>query len=149
MAASTPNELIAGFPLNSLLKVTGELTFKDLKIISRYLNTNAMIVSSYEGGGRHGHLSLVMMNDEYLALATDIFTTPENPGATPVHPDNATAARIAEAYRVHKEVTRVYHTYNNVDQAVKKLIIDAVEDQFLNTLSTEVVGSRLRKLYVT
>jgi hypothetical protein len=89
MTASTPDELIAGFPYNSLPKVTGEPTFKDLKIIRRYLNTNAMIVSSYKGGGRQDHLGLIMMNDEYLALATGVCTAQENPGATHVHPYNA------------------------------------------------------------
>jgi hypothetical protein len=49
--------------------------------------------------------NLTMTNDEYFALATDIFTAPDNPGATPVHPENATAARIAEANRAHtKEI---------------------------------------------
>jgi hypothetical protein len=138
MNASTPDEPIAGFPHNILPKMTGEPTFKYLKIICHYLNTNAMSVS-YEGGGRHGHLGLIMMNDEYFALAKDIFTVPENPGATPVHPDNATAARIAEAYRAHPEGIRVHRTYNNVDQAFKKLIIDDFEDQLLNAFSDEVV----------
>jgi hypothetical protein len=81
-----------------------------------------------------------MKNDEYFTLATDVFSASKNPGATPVHPDNATAARIAEANRAHKEAIRVYRTYNNVNQAFKKLIIDAFEDQFLNALSDEVVG---------
>jgi hypothetical protein len=57
-----------------------------------------------------------------------------------VHPDNAPAARIAEAKWAHTEVIHIYLTYNNVDQAFKKLIIDAFEDQFLNALSDEVVG---------
>jgi hypothetical protein len=64
MTASTPDELIAGFPYSSLPKVTGEPTFEDLKIIRRYLNTNAMSVLLNEGGGRHGHLGLIMTNDE-------------------------------------------------------------------------------------
>jgi hypothetical protein len=89
MTVSKSDELIVGFPHP---KVTGEPTFKDLKIIRRYLNINAMSVSLYEGGGRHDHLGLIMTNDEYFALATDVFTAPENPGATPVHPDNATAS---------------------------------------------------------
>jgi hypothetical protein len=140
MTASTPNELIMGFPHNSLPEVTGEPTFEDLKIIHRYLNTNAMSVSSYEGGVRQDHFCLIIMNDEYLALATDVFTAPENPGAIPVHADNATAARIAEANQAHKEATRVYRTYNKVDPAFKKLVIDAFENQFINALSDEVVG---------
>jgi hypothetical protein len=81
-----------------------------------------------------------MMNAEYFALMTDVFTAPENPGATSVHPYNSTAARLAEANRAHKEAIHIYRTYNNVDQAFKKLIIDAFEDQFLNALSDEVKG---------
>jgi hypothetical protein len=140
MTSSTPHELIAGFPHSSLPKVTGEPMFKDLKIIRRYLNTNAMSVSSYEGGGRNGHLGLIMTNDEYFALTTDLCTAPGNPGATPTIVNNAPAAKITEANRVHKEATRVYHTYNNVNQAFKKVIIDAFEDQFLNALSDEIAG---------
>jgi hypothetical protein len=140
MTASTRDKLIAGFPHNSLRKVTGEPMFEDLKIILCYLNTNTMIVSSYEGGGWHGHLGLILTNDKYFALATDIFTAPENPGATPVHPYNSTSAQIAEANREHTEEICVYRTYNNVDQAFKKLIIYAFKDQLLNALSNKVVG---------
>jgi hypothetical protein len=139
MNASTLGELIAGFPHNSLPTATGEPILEDLKIISRYLSTNTMRVSSNEGRGRHGHLCLIMMNDEYFALATDVFTALENPGATPVHVDNTTVARITEANHANKEATRVYLTYNNVDQAFKKLIIDAFKDQLINSLSDEVV----------
>jgi hypothetical protein len=128
MTASSPNELIAGFLHSSLPKVMGEPTFKDLKIIHHYLNTNVMSVSSYKGGGRHGHFGQIMTNDEYFSLATDVFTDPDNPGSTAVHPENATAARIAEANRAHAEVVRVYRTYHNVDRAFKKLVIEAFED---------------------
>jgi hypothetical protein len=34
----------------------------------------------------------------------------------------------------------VYRTYHNVDQAIKKLIIEAFDDAYLNGLSDEVVG---------
>jgi hypothetical protein len=80
MTASTPDELIAGFPYSSLPKVTGEPTFEDLKFIRRILNTNAMSVASYEGGGRHGHLGIIMNNEEYVAIAVDVFPMPANPG---------------------------------------------------------------------
>jgi hypothetical protein len=91
MTVSTPHELIVGFPHNSLPKVTGEPTFEDLRIIRRHVNTKTMSVLLYKGCGRHGHLGLIMTNDKYFALATDVFTAPENPGATPVHPYNATS----------------------------------------------------------
>jgi hypothetical protein len=64
MMASTPDELIAEFPHSSLPMVTGEPTLEDLKFIRRLLNTNAMSVASYEGGGSHGHLIITMNNEE-------------------------------------------------------------------------------------
>jgi hypothetical protein len=72
MTASTPDEVIAGFPHSSLPKVTGEPTFEDLKVMWRLLNTNAMSVSSYEGGGRHRHMGILMTNEEYFAIAVDV-----------------------------------------------------------------------------
>jgi hypothetical protein len=34
----------------------------------------------------------------------------------------------------------VYCTYHNVDQAIKKLILEALDDEYLNAISDEVVG---------
>jgi hypothetical protein len=92
--ASTPDELIAGFPLSSLPKVTGEPTFEDLEVIRGLLNTNAMSVSSYVGRGRHGHLIIIMMNEEYSAIAAYVFPVPDIPGASPEVVVGMTAAVI-------------------------------------------------------
>jgi hypothetical protein len=51
-----------------------------------------------------------------------------------------TATVIAELTRLHQEATQVYHTYHNVDQAIKKMILEAFDDAYLNALSDEVVG---------
>jgi hypothetical protein len=140
MTASTPDELIAGLPRSSLPKVTGEPTFEDLKVICRLLNTNAMSVASYEGGGRHRHLGIIMTNEEYFAIAVDVFPVPNNPGPSSAVVAGMTAAAIAETTRLHREATQVYHTYHNVDQAIKKLIIESFDDAYLNALSDEIVG---------
>jgi hypothetical protein len=95
MTACTPDELIAGLPHSSLPKVTGEPTFEDLKVIRPLLNTNAMSVSSYVGGGRHGHLGIIMTNEEYFAIVADAFPVPNNPGASPEVVVGMTAAVIA------------------------------------------------------
>jgi hypothetical protein len=39
-----------------------------------------MSVASYKGGGRHGHLGIIMTNEEYLAIVVDVFPVPNNPG---------------------------------------------------------------------
>jgi hypothetical protein len=140
MTASTPDELIAGFPNSSLPKVTGEPTFEDLKVIRRLLNTNAMSVASYEGDGRHGHLGIIMNKEEYFAIAVDVFPVPANPGPSAAVVAVTTAAVITETTRLHREATQVYRTYHTVDQAIKKLIIESFDDACLNALSDEIVG---------
>jgi hypothetical protein len=140
MKASTPDELIVGFPHSSLPKVTGEPTFEDLKVIRRLLNTNAMSVGSYEGGGRHRHLGIIMTNEEYFAIAVDVFPVPANPGPSTAVVAGTTSTVIAETTRLHREATQVYHTYHNVNQAIKKFIIESFDDAYLNALSDEIVG---------
>jgi hypothetical protein len=85
-----------GFPHSSLLKVTGEPTFEDLKVIRRLLNTKFMRVASYEGEGRHGHLGIIMTNEEYFAVAIDVFPVPNNPGPSAVVVTGMMAVVIVE-----------------------------------------------------
>jgi hypothetical protein len=103
--------------------------------------SNAMSVSSYEGGGRHGHLGLIMTNVKFFAVATNVFLPPENLGPAATIVTRMTSIHIAETGRLHTSVKRVYCTYHIVDQAFKKMIIDALADQYRN--------SRLCKLNVT
>jgi hypothetical protein len=140
MTASTPDQRIAGFPHSSLLKVTGEPTFEDLKVIWRLLNTNAMSVASYEGGGRHGNLGIIMTHEEYFDIAVGVFPVPNNPGPSAAVVTGMTAAVIAETTQLHREATQVYRTYHNVDQAIKKLIIEYFDDAYLIALSDEIMG---------
>jgi hypothetical protein len=99
-----------------------------------------MIVYSYEGGGINGHLVIIMTNDEYFAVATDVFGTSSSPGGMVTILVGMMAVQISESNRAHVEATRVYHIYHNIDQAFNKLIIDAFKDLCLNALSDEVVG---------
>jgi hypothetical protein len=99
-----------------------------------------MSVVSYEGGGRHGHLGIIMTNEEYFAIAVHVFPVPNNPGPWAAIVAGMMEAVIAETTRLHREATQVYRTYHNVDQAIKKLIIESFDDEYLNALSDEIVG---------
>jgi hypothetical protein len=99
-----------------------------------------MSVASYEGGGRHGHLGIIMTIKEYFAIVVDIFLVRANPGPSAAAVVGMTVAVIAETTLIHQEATQVYPTYHNVDQAIKKLIIESFDDAHLNALSDEIVG---------
>jgi hypothetical protein len=74
-----------------------------------------MSVASYEGDGRHGHLGIIMNNQEHFAIAVDVFPVPANPGPPAAVVAGMTAAVIAETTQLHCEATQVYRTYHSVD----------------------------------
>jgi hypothetical protein len=69
-----------------------------------------------------------------------IFPVPNNPGTSAAVVTGMTTAVIAETTRLHKEATQVYRTYHNVDQAIKKLIIESLDNAYFNAISDEIVG---------
>jgi hypothetical protein len=81
-----------------------------------------------------------MTNEEYFAIAVDVFPVPNNPGPSAAVVAGITAPVIAETTWLHKEATQVHRTYHNVDQAIKKLIIESFDDAYLNALSDEIMG---------
>jgi hypothetical protein len=99
-----------------------------------------MSVASYEGGGRHGRLGIIMTNEEYFAIAFNVFPVPNNPGPSAAVVAGMTAAVIAETTRLHREATQLYRKYHNVDQAIKKLTIESFDDAYMNALSDEILG---------
>jgi hypothetical protein len=81
-----------------------------------------------------------MTNKEYFAVAVDVFPVPKNPGPSAAAAKGMMTAVISESTLLHKEATQVYCTYHNVDQAIRKLIIESFDDAYLNALSDEIVG---------
>jgi hypothetical protein len=79
-----------------------------------------------------------MTNEEYFAIAVDVFPVPANPGPSAAVVAGMTASVIAETTRLHREATKVHLTYHNIDQAIKKLIIESFDDAYLNALSDEI-----------
>jgi hypothetical protein len=86
-----------------------------------------------------------MTNKEYFAIAADVFPLPDNPGASPEVVVGMTASVIAELTRLHREATGVFRTYHNVDQAIKKFLIEAFDDAYLNALRTKWSGARIAR----
>jgi hypothetical protein len=99
-----------------------------------------MSEASYKGGGGHGHLVIILTNEEYFAIAVDVFPVTNNTGPSATVVAGMTAVVITETTRLHKEAIQVYRTYHDVDQAIKRLIIESFDDVYLNALSDEIVG---------
>jgi hypothetical protein len=81
-----------------------------------------------------------MTNEEYFTIVVDVLPVPNNPGPSAAVVAVMTAAVIAETTRLNRQATQVYRTCHNVDQAIKKLIIESFDDAYINALSDKIVG---------
>jgi hypothetical protein len=84
------------------------------------------------GGGNHGHAGIIVKTRKYLAMAGVAFTDPIHPGIYPTGLATTAAARTrAKAEADHKESLTEYEIFKGVKQALKDIILEAVEHGYL------------------
>ena len=86
------------FPHPTLTRIVGKPTAADVKTLKKQVYANARANYSAKGGGKHGHLRIVMSDTAYTALATEEYDVPDHPGAKPTHGDKATQYEICLLY---------------------------------------------------
>jgi hypothetical protein len=132
--ALTVEEIINVFPNPILPKIDHEPTFEDIQVTTRLLNANAISISSMAGGSAHGHLGIITTQVEYTAISTSPWVEPYNPNSTPIIPPCTTAVDAAQIARMHAECRRIYTNRINVDQALKKLLLEAYDNMYTSQL---------------
>jgi hypothetical protein len=141
MASTVPtvDALLAG--LADLPRVSGEPTFEDITIARQHLNQNCMNIQSYEGGGNHRHLRLVMTRVEYIMQTPGVaaYIRPPKPDTTATLTAEATPLAAQNLILAHAEERRAYRLANNVNKACCKSIFDAFDDKFLAARAYPVV----------
>jgi hypothetical protein len=100
-----------------------------------------MNIQSYDGGGNHGHLGLVMTRVEYIMQTPGVaaYVRPPKPAATTTIPADATPVAAQNLVLAHAEEMRAYRLANNVDKACCNSILDAFDDKFLAARADPVV----------
>ena len=142
MVASAPSvdAIRDSFPFPTLPKQMGVPTFETIKAAHMKLKTNAASIPSTLGGGNHGLLGLVLTNAVYNTLTGHNFVLPNNPGAVPTIPNNATAAQIGEEVRQHGERLRCYQETNRTDHALKQLLLNSFDEMYTRGLRNVHTG---------
>ena len=134
------------FENSVLTKIHGEPTFVTLKAIKNELKSNACSVTSDLGGGAHGHLGLVLTPTEYATISAV-------PYVRPVHPGNlnipaGTAQHEATRLRAEqKELIRVFRETVDVEKALIKQVVAAVEPKYLEPLRNAVTNAIMVPLH--
>lgn len=126
----TPDSILASWPTPAP-RIDGEPTLITIRELQKYLRGATRSIPSKLGGGRHGHLGLIVSDTTYQATAGQVFAYPEEPAADPVLPAGATGPLIAELRIQHQRREITYHTCQSVMTAARTIIIQAVDPIYL------------------
>ena len=141
----TPSEIIESFP-EPVSKIKGKPTYGSLSTLRDALKANAASVGSSLGGGGHGHLGLILPTAIYntivapIAPAVNSWTDPVYPGAQPNIPGNASAVNAANQRAAHADRLRTFLLNKNVNAALRKQILEAVDEVYLKPLRQPHIG---------
>jgi hypothetical protein len=142
--ALTVEEIINVFPNPILPKIYNEPTFEDIQITTRLLNANAISIPSTAGGGAHGHLGIIMTQVEYAAISTSPWVESYNPNAITIISPGTTAVDAAQIARMYAECRHIYTNRINVDQALRKIILEAYDNMYTSHLEDYLLQYAIR-----
>jgi hypothetical protein len=75
---------------------------------------------------------MIVDQAKYLLMTGTSFDNPQNPGVYPANrAGNAANGIRARKEALHKELVREYEIYCGVDQALKDIILEAVDNNYL------------------
>jgi hypothetical protein len=134
------DDIRSSFPHPSISNINGEPNREEITRIHRLLKGNCASVPSTLGGGNHGLLGLAINPNTYQQVVGVAFVLPNNPGATPNIPANATQAQIGVATRLFDQQYKTYHETMRTDQAMKQQLLGCVEPIYVETLRNPHTG---------
>ena len=118
------------FEIPTLTKIHGEPTYFQLKELKNELKSNASSVTTDLGGGANGHLGLVLTPTEYNAVSAIPCNRPTHPGTLNI----AAGTALHETTRLrndHNEAVRLFRETIDVEKALIKQIVAALEPKYL------------------
>ena len=127
--ALTVDKIVAKFPVKALPRISGEPNYESINDMVQSLYANAASLSTTLGGGNHGHIGLVMNDILYTTLSPTPYHHPVDPGPLPMLA--GTAAQRGDQLREFEETQCIYNNHTNMDDALKGLIIDCIDDPYI------------------
>ena len=139
MVLSVDN-VTAKFPMKGMPKIGGEPNYVTINTMMQLLYGNSASLPTTLGGGQHGHIRIIMIPQLYTTLANTPYESPPDPGITPNHATGASAAIRKTDFLVHKEERRIYENHQTMEDALKSIIIDAVDEVYISKLRNKYTG---------
>jgi hypothetical protein len=126
----------------SATKIHGQPTDQDSTLLEKELISIAANVPTVLGKGNHGHSGIIVEPTKYLVMTGGtVFVNPVHPGIYPAGlAANAAARTRAMAEAVHKEQIAQLEIFTGVEQALKDIILEAVDHDYLLEIKYDTLG---------
>ena len=126
-----------------LSKVLGKPTYSNLKTLKDELKANAGKIQCELGGGKNGHLGILLSDAEQALVDPILYVRPVHPGA--VVPVGATAIQNTNLRSQYNEELRMFREANAVEECLLKQLNDALPPHYLkcyrNNFSNKITTS--------
>ena len=133
-ASIDPEKIRESFPNPTIPKIHGTPHYFSIAEAHAPLKENATSIYSSCGNPALGHYILTASDAEYILRAVVNFILPFNPGVHPILAPVATDAKIAHQKLEHKEHTREFRVFQAADNALKNLLVNAVDAPYIKDL---------------
>ena len=120
-------------------KIHGQPMDHDITTLVKELVIIAASIPSRLGGGNHGHAGIIVETTKYLNMAGVPFIDPIHPRIYPTGLAT-TAAAGTRAKAEYKESLAEYEIFKGVEQALKDIILEAVEHDYLLEIEDDTLG---------
>jgi len=128
------------FPYPMLTKIIRKPMNAALKLLTKEVYANAHAIPSTRGGGQHGHLGIVLLAANYLALTGHAFILLVHPNDMPNFPNPATQFQISEAVQQYNVCLLDLATAYTLWEETKKQILLAINCLYLAALEHDDFG---------
>jgi hypothetical protein len=122
-------------------KIFGQPTANGITQLEKELIAIAAAIPTSLKGGNYGHAGMIVDQAKYLLMTGTPFDNPQNPGIYPANiAGNASNGIRARKEALHKKFIRQYEIYCRVDQALKDIILKAVNNDYLLEIEDKILG---------
>lgn len=140
MSTRIPSVNDTYFQHKVLTRIHGQPTYETLQTLATELKANAASVPSTLGGGRFGHLGLILSDIRYATLADTVpWVSPANPGPF-VPPANGTGPQIEAAKDVWRELKLSFDLCQATEKALIAQVVASIDPIYLRALLNRTTG---------
>ena len=121
-------------------KFDREPDYGNINTRMQLLYGNADSLTTTLGGRQHGHIGIIMTPQLHTTLVNTPYDSPPDPGITPTHGIRALAEVRQTNFLIHKEEQRISDNHKTMEDALKSIIIDAVNEAYIRELRNKYTG---------